>query len=149
MENVAHSIQLALAPVFMLTAIAGLIGALAGRLARIIDRGRTLEERLDDAGGEHRHAEDYREELSRLRKRARIVNASMILLTLSATLIGATVMALFLVEAVTSKTSNLVPWTFLSGVFCFLAALIAFLFETLMAGRSLNFGKRHRRFPQD
>jgi hypothetical protein len=146
MEGVAHSIQLALAPVFMLTAIGALIAALAGRLARIIDRARTLEDRLDDSQGQHRHASDYRTELARLQKRARIVNASMILLTLSATLIGATVMALFLVEsgapgARARETGAFVPWTFLSGVFCFLMALVAFLFETLLAGRSLDFSR--------
>jgi hypothetical protein len=145
MEDVAHGIQLALAPVFMLTAIAGLIGALAGRLARIIDRGRKLEDRLDDAGSPHKREAEYREELARLRRRARIVNASMLLLTLSATLISATVMELFLVEAVSLKTDRLIPWTFLSGVFCFLMALVAFLIETLLAGRSLNFGKRPSR----
>ena len=142
MEGVAHSIQLALAPVFMLTAIAGLIGALAGRLARIIDRARKLEDRLDDAVTPHKREAEYRDELSRLRRRARIVNASMLLLALSATLISATVMQLFLIEAVTLKSDRLIPWTFLSGVFCFLMALVAFLIETLLAGQSLNFGKR-------
>ena len=42
-----HGIQLSLAPVFLLTAVAAMIGAVTGRLARIIDRARTLEERLD------------------------------------------------------------------------------------------------------
>jgi len=37
-SNVTHSVQLAVAPVFFLTAVAGMIGAVAGRLARIIDR---------------------------------------------------------------------------------------------------------------
>ncbi len=144
MEGVAHSIQLALAPVFMLTAIAGLIGALAGRLARIIDRGRKLEDRLDDAISPHKREAEFLAELARLRTRARIVNASMLLLTLSATMISATVVALFLVEAVAMKTDRLIPWTFLSGVFCFLMALAAFLVETLMAGKSLDFGKHLR-----
>jgi len=34
---VAHGIQLAVAPVFLLTAVSGLIGAAAGRLARLTD----------------------------------------------------------------------------------------------------------------
>lgn len=143
LDTISHSIQLAVAPVFMLTAVAALIGSLATRLARIIDRARTLEERLDAPPVAH---EDHiLDELDRLRKRARVVNASMTLLTLSATLIGATVMALFLSDTLTSRTSELVPWTFLAGVLCFVFALLFFLFETLMAGQSLNFGKRHRR----
>ena len=45
--DVAKSIQLALAPVFLLTGIAGLLNVMAGRLARIIDRGRVLTETRD------------------------------------------------------------------------------------------------------
>jgi len=40
---IAHAIQLAIAPVFLLTGIAGLLGVMANRLARVIDRGRWLE----------------------------------------------------------------------------------------------------------
>ncbi|MGE3345206.1 MAG: DUF2721 domain-containing protein [Vicinamibacterales bacterium] len=43
-EDVAKAIQLALAPVFLLTGIAGLLNVMAGRLSRIIDRGRALSE---------------------------------------------------------------------------------------------------------
>ena len=48
-QTVTHSIQLAVAPVFFLTAVAGMIGSVAGRLARIIDRARKLEESLRTA----------------------------------------------------------------------------------------------------
>ena len=44
----SHGIQLAVAPVFMLTAVASLIGSLATRLSRIIDRARSLEDRIMD-----------------------------------------------------------------------------------------------------
>ena len=142
-DTVAHSIQLAVAPVFMLTAIAAMIGALATRLARIIDRGRVLEERLDDIDKpEAPHEAHIHVEMQLLRRRGRLVNASMTLLTLAALLIGATVLELFLVETTTARTSSLVPWTFMSGVACFVFALLCFLVETLLAGRTLNFGKR-------
>ena len=137
---ISHSIQLAVAPVFMLTAVAALLGALATRLARIIDRARTLEEKLEV--DEVKHLDDIHSELKRLRQRGRIVNSSMIMLTLSAVSIGATVMGLFLVETVASRSSAIVPWTFLGGVFLFVLALLCFLVETLLAGKSLNFGRR-------
>ena len=44
-STITHGIQLAVAPVFLLTAVAGMIGAVAGRLARIIDRARVVEDR--------------------------------------------------------------------------------------------------------
>ena len=143
---ISHSIQLAVAPVFMLTAVAALLGALATRLARIIDRARTLEEKLE--ADEVKHLDDIHSELKRLRQRGRIVNTSMILLTLSAVSIGATVMGLFLVETVASSSSAIVPWTFLGGVFLFVLALLCFFVETLLAGKSLNFGRRgHKKHP--
>ena len=143
---ISHSIQLAVAPVFMLTAVAALLGALATRLARIIDRARTLEEKLEV--DEVKHLDDIHSELKRLRQRGRIVNTSMILLTLSAVSIGATVMGLFLVETVATSSSAIVPWTFLGGVFLFVLALLCFLVETLLAGKSLNFGRRgHKKHP--
>jgi uncharacterized membrane protein YGL010W len=43
MPLISHAIQLAIAPVFLLTGIAGLLGVMANRLARVIDRGRALE----------------------------------------------------------------------------------------------------------
>jgi hypothetical protein len=42
--DVAHAIQLALAPVFLLTGIAGILNVMTGRLARIVDRGRNVSE---------------------------------------------------------------------------------------------------------
>ena len=50
LTTVTHGIQLAVAPVFLLTAVSGMIAAVAGRLARIIDRARFVENRLE-AGG--------------------------------------------------------------------------------------------------
>jgi len=43
-EDVATAIQLALAPVFLLTGVAGLLNVMTGRLSRIIDHGRALSE---------------------------------------------------------------------------------------------------------
>jgi hypothetical protein len=145
-DAVSHSIQLAVAPVFMLTAIGAMISALAGRLARIIDRGRVLEDRMD-ALPEESHADQIHvfAELARLRKRGRIVNAAMMLLTLSAVFIGATVMTLFLVETAGAPTRTLVPYTFMGGIVCFVFALLCFFVETLLAGKALNFGRRPRR----
>ena len=80
-QTVTHSIQLAVAPVFFLTAVAGMIGSVAGRLARIIDRARKLEESLrtlDDHDLIARHLK----ELHFLRERGRLANVSIALLTL-------------------------------------------------------------------
>ena len=42
-STIAHLIQLAIAPVFLLAGIAGILNVLAQRLSRVVDRGRGLE----------------------------------------------------------------------------------------------------------
>ena len=74
-----------------------------------------------------------------MRLRGRVVNASVGLLALAAVMIGATVLSLFLGETTTSRVSPLVSVTFLSGVLCFVTALVFFLWETLLAGYTLQF----------
>jgi len=137
-----NAIQLAVAPVFLLTAVATLIGALATRLARIIDRARDVEDRLA-AGTAPDEAAAYME-LECARLRGWIVNGALALLTISAALIGVTVMTLFIGETRSPRTEALIPWSFLGGVVSFILALLCFLAETLLAVGVLNFGKRRR-----
>jgi hypothetical protein len=136
---VSHGIQLAVAPVFMLSAVAALIGALATRLARIIDRARNLEERLIEGTIKNEDAAYW--ELDRLRLRGRVVNWSVGLLVVCAMLIGATVVTLFLGETLSPRSESVVPWSFLGGIVCFVLALMCFLAETLLASHTLRFAK--------
>lgn len=138
-----HAIQLAVAPVFMLAAVAAMIAAVATRLARIIDRARFLDEKL--ATETARDPDAARWELERLKLRGRICNWSVGLLAVCGTLIGATVMVLFLGETSLPRVERLVPWTFLSAVGIFVLALLMFLAETLLATHALRFGNRARR----
>jgi hypothetical protein len=66
-DEVAHLIQLSIAPVFLLTGVGTLLNVLSGRLARIIDCARVLEQRLDtphplhaDATGNELHVLERR-----------------------------------------------------------------------------------------
>lgn len=138
-DAISHGIQLAVAPVFLLSAVAALIGALANRLARIIDRARDIEERL--AAGTVQNEDAAYWELNRLRLRGRVVNWSVGLLVVCAMLIGATVMTLFLGETSAPHSERLVPWSFLGGITCFVLALTCFLVETLLATHTLRFAR--------
>lgn len=135
----SHGIQLAVAPVFMLTAVASLIGSLATRLSRIIDRARSLEDRIE--AGTVPNVDAVYWELERLRVRGRLVNAAVALLVVCALLIGGTVVTLFLGETLAPTTERLVPWSFLGGIVCFVLALIFFLVETLLASHTLRFAR--------
>jgi hypothetical protein len=115
-----------------------MIGAVAGRLARIIDRARQVEERaLASTDAEFRAR--ARAELAELRQRGRLSNGCIGLLTACAVLIGMTIMLLFLGETTTARVSSLAVVGFLAGVGCFLLALLCFLAETVLATRILNF----------
>jgi CHASE2 domain-containing sensor protein len=142
-DTVSHGIQLAVAPVFLLTAVSGMIGVVASRLARIIDRARLVEERMKKGPSVDEHASDQIE-LGELRTRGLLANGSIGLLTLCAFLIGATIVVLFLGETIELKMLRLPMITFLAGVVCFMLALACFMAETMIATRLLNFGK-HRR----
>ncbi|PIZ21402.1 MAG: DUF2721 domain-containing protein [Comamonadaceae bacterium CG_4_9_14_0_8_um_filter_57_21] len=141
LDTVTHGIQLAVAPVFLLTAVAGMIGSVAGRLARIIDRARVLETQVN-ASPDNAPMTAELEELRQLRKRGRLVNACIALLTFCAILIGLTIMALFLGETTEMQIFRIATVLFLSGVTCFLLALLCFLTETVIATRVLRFGRR-------
>ena len=137
------AIQLSVAPVFLLTAIATLIGVVATRLGRIIDRARDIEERLDARTVTNEDAAYA--ELARAKTRGSIVNFALALLAVSAALIGSTVVSLFLGGATRVHTELIIPWTFLAGLISFIGALLCFLAETLFATHALKFAVRKRK----
>lgn len=137
-EVITHGIQLALAPVFLLTAVSGMIAAVAGRLARIIDRARKVEDLARNSSDETLLMRSHAE-LTTLRKRGRLVNGCLALLTLCGLLIGLTIILLFIGETTEIHSERWAIGSFLSGVVCFLSALVCFLVETVVATRLLNF----------
>lgn len=142
--SITHGIQLAVAPVFLLTAVTGMIGAVAGRLARIIDRARLVEERSRGAT-DSAWLQRATRELQQLRVRGMLANGCIALLTSCSLLIGVTIIVLFLGETSGIQISRWAVASFLVGVACFLAALLCFLAETFLATRLLDF----RVHPQD
>ena len=141
LSTVTHGIQLAVAPVFLLTAVSGMIAAVAGRLARIIDRARLLENRLEAGEVAEPKATKMYEELGELRQRGWLVNGCLALLTFCAMLIGITIILLFLGETSELPILKIATVCFLSGVVSFLLALVCFLVETLLATRLLRFAQ--------
>ena len=139
-DTISHGIQLAVAPVFLLTAVSGMIGSVVNRLARIIDRARLLEERIKKNTHPEAVEEDYAE-LAQLRTRGLLANSSIGLLTLCSFLIGVTIIVLFLGETTNFQMLRISIGSFLAGVVCFLLALGCFMAETLIATRVLNFGR--------
>ena len=136
--TIVHGIQLAVAPVFFLTAVSGMVGVVAGRLSRIVDRARLLEQQAvesTDAAFVQRAAV----EMEQLRRRGQLSNGAIVLLTLCALLIGLTIIVLFLGETMGLDAARMGVFGFLGGVASFLLALLCFMLETAMATRMLYF----------
>src|SRR5688572_21930139 len=68
---VAHAVQLAVAPVFLLSGIGAMLAVMTSRLGRIIDRARDLEERLVDASPEF--LSSLQTDLRMLSQRAKLI----------------------------------------------------------------------------
>src|SRR5881227_3724967 len=90
---ISHAIQLAIAPVFLLTGIAGLLGVMANRLARVIDRARDLEAQWPHLSVNARRA--ARPEVANLERRRRICSWSINCCTAAALLVCLVIVTLF------------------------------------------------------
>ena len=90
---IAQTIQLALAPVFVLVAIGNIMNILSTRLGRIVDRSRHLQERHGATSGvEH---EMVVREIRAIDGRISLVGRAIALLVVSGLTIGTTVAILF------------------------------------------------------
>jgi hypothetical protein len=139
---IAHVIQLAVAPVFLLTGVAALLGVLTSRLARIIDRARVLEERLGVLGESERAASEA--DLRTLSGRARHINRAISLSVTCALLVCAVIAALFGGAFLEVDASGLIGLVFIAAMLSLIGALVSFLLEIYIATRSLRIGTAHR-----
>lgn len=139
-STLSDSIQLAVAPVFLLTAVAGMIGALTQRLARVIDRARVIHKEMEDTSLSLSARSAYQDELMSIAKRGRFINVAMIFLVLCALMIGLTVLELFFAETTGGKLilSSFVLYTFVAGIGSFILALVSLLVEVLIASYSIR-----------
>ena len=135
---IGHVIQLAVAPVFLLTGVSGLLAVLTNRLARIIDRARLLEDR--SAQVQESEQSRLQAELRYLSQRARRINTAISLSTLCALLICAVIVALFVGAFLSSDLSILIGVIFTTAMLALFAALVSFLREIYIATRSLRIG---------
>ena len=136
--RIAHSIQLSVAPVFLLSGIGVLLGVLTNRLARVVDRARPLEDQhgAADAAG----AEELRDRLRWLAQRARLMNTAITLSTVSALLVAIVVAMLFMSAFVRFTLAVPVAALFIAAMIALVGALVTFLIEVRIATRTLRIG---------
>jgi len=139
--DVAHLIQLAVGPVFLLAGVAATLNVLTSRLGRIVDRARPLEALLVNAFDEVERA-DLAERLMVMARRARYMNAALTLTTVSGFLVAIVVLLLFLRAFLRADLSLLIAIVFVTSVICLALALLTFLVEVRIATASLRIGPR-------
>ncbi len=131
--TIAHIIQLSIAPVFLLDGLGGILNVVASRLARVVDRVRTLEREVPTAEAELQAAE--LRELAILDRRMGLCHWSVALCTTSALLICLVVMILFVADLVTMNFAVPVSLLFIAAMASLTLGLLLFLFEVTIATR--------------
>jgi len=129
--EIAGVIQLAVAPVFMLTAVGTIIAALNIRLGRAVDRRRDLEERL--AGMSAEEAPFAREELAVIARRIRFVYLAILFAVISGLFICLLIAGAFLGAFVRADLSYTLGAMFVFAVLALVCGLLFFLREIFLA----------------
>jgi len=134
--DVARVIQLAVAPVFLLSGVGVTLGVFTNRLARIVDRARAIEVQLE----KNARDETLRGTLKTLARRASWINTAITLAALSALMVALTVGLLFLHVLAGVHLASAVAITFGLAMLTLTAALLAFLVEVRIATATLRIG---------
>lgn len=138
-DAITNNIQLALAPVFLLTAVATLINAISARLARSVDRMRAIQSRIEEGIIQDKTILMHMmKEANESKVRGRLCTVAIFFNVLSGVFISFTVLELFFFQAgaVRSIQATYVVWTFVLGIISFMTSLSIVLAEVVYAYRS-------------
>ncbi len=137
--DIAHLIQVALTPIFLISAIGVTLNVLTSRLARIVDRARAMEDRVLSMSGLP-GGRDIHGQLAILERRAGWINAAITLITVSALFIALVVVMLFVNAFLRWDLSAFIACMFIVSMLALAAALLAFLVEVRIATNTLRIG---------
>jgi hypothetical protein len=138
---IAQTIQLALAPVFVLVAIGNIMNILSTRLARVVDRSRHLQRAHGETEGmEH---DELVREIRVIDLRIHLIGRAILLLVISGLTIGLTVALLFLEEILQTDLQLAAAGFFLVAIGLLMWALVLFLREIRVATSSLRISESY------
>ena len=135
-SDIAHTIALAVAPVFLLAGIGSILNVIAGRLNRVVDRSRLLESLHGCSSGEEHERHVW--ELRLLDRRINLASNAIFLCVASAVAVCAVVTLLFVAEFANLKYGNSVSILFILAMVLLAAGLILFLIETRVAVQGIR-----------
>jgi len=140
--TISEAIQLAVAPVFLLTGIGAILSVLTTRLGRVVDRARLVERRIPQVS-----SDDYRDllrsETRVLWRRIGIINWAIRLSVSSALTICLVVMCLFLGDFGLFDMGSLIAVLFVVAMGLLIAGLLFLLFEVSISTRKMQQGVEH------
>lgn len=155
MQNVIASvatasqvIQLAVAPVFLLTGIGAILGVLTGRLSRVVDRFRVLNEKYANADHTHVDSLAYKKvtnEIHLLQRRAELVHWAITLCTLALLFVAIVIGILFLGSEMRWNSSGYVSLLFIMAMLSLIMGLGFFLGEIQLSKHTFELPPRRRR----
>jgi hypothetical protein len=144
---IAQTIQLALAPVFVLVAMGNILNILSTRLGRVVDRARVLQgAHMATEGMEH---DLVVAEIRMIDRRIVLITHAVRLMVLTVLTIGATVALLFLEQLAGVDLQLVAGAMFLLAVLLLMAGLILFLRETQIAAQQLRIPRAYLELERD
>ncbi|HLY43960.1 MAG TPA: DUF2721 domain-containing protein [Stellaceae bacterium] len=136
LDPIAHVIQVALTPVFLLGGIATLLNVFSTRLARVADRVEAVSKALDVADAAEAGA--LSAQLAQLHRRSVALDVAVILGAIGGAATCGAVLVLFVGALGEAAIASLLIGLFGLAVGCALGAICAFTAEMLMAGTGIR-----------
>ncbi|AXT38756.1 MULTISPECIES: DUF2721 domain-containing protein [Alteromonas] len=135
--SLSQLIEFAVAPVFLLTGIAGFLNVMSSRLGRISDRVRVAERQIHTLSDPH-IVDRSKKEIKVLWRRVKVINWAIGLCVASGLMVCTVIMALFSgsLWVVDLKTPIIV--LFILAMMFLISALIVFLVEVKLATNTIN-----------
>jgi hypothetical protein len=137
---VAHVIQLAVAPVFLLTGIAAILGVLTNRLGRVVDRFRELEGLNCENSANRKNV--HFTEMKILSRRAKWIHWAISLCTIAALLVCVVIAALFIGSSLDVELPGTITSLFILAMISLITGLLCFLREIWLATSNIHIGSR-------
>ena len=133
---VAHVIQQAVAPVFLMTGVGAILSVLINRLARIVDRYRSLND------SKEYDRTSRKKEMETLSRRAALIHWAISLCTICALFICIVIAALFVGSETGMDPSQVISILFIAAMLALIAGLLCFLREIALATGKIEVHER-------
>jgi hypothetical protein len=136
LDTIAHIIQVALTPIFLLTGIATLLNVFSTRLARVADRVEAVSKALD--GADPDEVKTLSAQLVQLHRRSLALDIAVVLAAVGGAATCGAVLVLFFGHLFAAALGAVLFALFGLAVVCALGAIVAFTGEMLMAGTGIR-----------